>query len=377
MTTVAEDHTIEESGLLDGLAGPARAERAELVDWLLTKGVSVEQIRSAVSPTLLVSRRIFGDDGELVSVRDVAERADLALALTERLLRAIGLPHTDSPDERVYLRADGEAAVQIAEFVRLGVSPGELVRTVRTLSEGMAPVAELMRNAALNLVMSPGATELDVAQRSETLLESSLPLVGPMVTDLLMVKLRDVLRTRAVSAEERAQGVPPGAEDIAVGFADLVDFTRLGEMMPPEQIEQMALRLFDIARDVVDPPVRLVKTIGDAVMVVSPDPLLLLKAMLDLSDAARAEEGLPRLRTGLAWGPAVGRSGDWFGSPVNLASRVTGAARPDTVLVTEIFRQQVGDRDDIAWSYVGGRRLKGISGEAKLFRARRISSERR
>ena len=108
---MAEDHTIEESGLLDGLAGPARAERAELVDWLLTKGVSVEQIRSAVSPTLLVSRRIFGDDGELVSVRDVAERADLDLALTERLLRAIGLPHTDSPDERVYLTLSGRAEV--------------------------------------------------------------------------------------------------------------------------------------------------------------------------------------------------------------------------------------------------------------------------
>ena len=71
-----------------------------------------------------------------------------------------------------------------------------------------------------------------------------------------------------------------------------------------------------------------IKTIGDAVMFVSTDSAALLRAALELLDAAE-KEGLPQLRVGLAAGSAVRRAGDWFGSPVNLASRVTGGPRPE------------------------------------------------
>ncbi len=53
-------------------------------------------------------------------------------------------------------------------------------------------------------------------------------------------------------------------------------------------------------------------------MLVSPEPLALLTAMLALLEAASAEDEFPRLRVGLASVMAVNRSGDWFGSPVNL-----------------------------------------------------------
>lgn len=68
---------------------------------------------------------------------------------------------------------------------------------------------------------------------------------------------------------------------------------------------------------------------------------------------------------------AVSRGGDWFGSPVNLASRVTGAARPGAVLVTETVRAEVGEDTGVEWSFAGAKRLKGIKDEVKLFRARR------
>ena len=59
------DHVdLEASGLLDGLDGQARAERAELISWLLDQGVAVDQIRGNSAPMLLASRRIIGDDGE-------------------------------------------------------------------------------------------------------------------------------------------------------------------------------------------------------------------------------------------------------------------------------------------------------------------------
>ena len=136
-----------------------------------------------------------------------------------------------------------------------------------------------------------------------------------------------------------------GRASIAVAFADLVDFTRLGEAVEPEALEQLANRLATMARDVAAPPVRFVKAIGDAVMLVCPDPVLLLEAMLDLAGAAEADDDFPRLRVGMAFGDAVSRAGDWFGSPVNLASRVTGVARPGAMLVTEAARVAIGDAD--------------------------------
>jgi adenylate cyclase len=196
-----------------------------------------------------------------------------------------------------------------------------------------------------------------------------------MIGDLLFVQLRHSMETEAVTASERLQGVPlPGARLVTVAFADIVGFTRLGEAVPPEDLERLATRLADAARDVAVAPVRLIKTIGDAVMFVSPDPVALLEATLALVDATETHEDFPRLRVGLATGLAVSRAGDWFGSPVNLASRVTGAARPGTVLVSESTRAAIADRDGdgdrFIWSFAGARHLKGIKGDVKLFRAR-------
>ena len=120
------------------------------------------------------------------------------------------------------------------------------------------------------------------------------------------------------NAVERAAGTLPGARPITVAFADLVGFTQLGEVLPPEELARVAGRLTDLSRQLVCEPVRFVKTIGDAVMLVSPDPEKLLGALLGLLEAAAADD-FPRLRAGVATGMAVGRAGDWYGSPVNLA----------------------------------------------------------
>ncbi|CAN5868474.1 adenylate cyclase [soil metagenome] len=369
---MAADFDVEDSGLLDGLEGGARAERAALIPWLRERGITDAQIRDAFAPMLMASRRVIGDDGTYVSARELSDKTGMDLELMQRVLRAIGLPRVDDPDAAVYLRADGEATTYIQKFIDLGMDPEQLVQVARVLSEGLAHAAEVMRSTALAAVLRPGATELDIAKGSEALVSQVAPLVGPMIQDMLMLQLRHAMETEAVNASERAAGAPlPGAREIAVAFADLVDFTRLGEAVEPEELERLSNRLAEIARNVAVPPVRFVKTIGDAVMLVCPDPALLLTAMLDLVDAAEADDALPRLRVGIAYGEAVSRAGDWFGSPVNLASRVTGAARPGAVLVTETARELIGD-SVFQWSFAGGRKLKGITGETKLFRARRV-----
>ena len=113
----------------------------------------------------------------------------------------------------------------------------------------------------------------------------------------------------------------------------MVDFTHLGETLDPEALGSVTGRLGELAAAAIEPPVRLVKLIGDAAMFVGPEPRPVVEAGLELvEEAAHEGDEFPLLRAGLARGEALPRGGDWYGRPVNLASRITAIARPDSVL---------------------------------------------
>jgi adenylate cyclase len=361
--------------LLEGLDGDARAERAELIEWLLEQGITADEIRSSAVPMLVASRRLIGDDGDFVSTREISEEAGIDLEFLQRVQRAIGLVRVDDPDAAVHLRADGAAAAHAKEFLDLGIDPDQVVQVVRVLAEGLSHAAEVMRGTALSAILQPGAREVETAKASQALVGQITPMLGPMIEDMLFMQLRHMMETEAVNASERAVGAPlPGARHITAAFADLVGFTALGEEVPPEELGQLANRLADLARDVATPPVRFNKTIGDAAMFVCTEPAPLLDAVLKLVDLTDGDDNFPRIRAGIASGDAVSRAGDWFGSPVNTASRVTAVARPGTVLAAESVRDELGDDSGFSWSFAGARRLKGIKNETKLFRARRGDS---
>jgi adenylate cyclase len=196
-----------------------------------------------------------------------------------------------------------------------------------------------------------------------------LPSVGPTMEHFFARHLLEIIRSDVLDAEQLATGNITGSRDLAVAFADLVGFTRLGGRVPPEDLGAVARRLEALAADVAEPGVRLVKTIGDAVMLTSTDPECLLRCLVGVAEAVDAEgEDFPQVRCGIAHGPAVERDGDVYGHSVNLASRVTGIARPGSVLATEEVHDAV--QDGFAWSYAGERKVKGV-GEVKLYRARR------
>jgi adenylate cyclase len=368
------DHA-EIEKLLDGLEGDARAERAELIEWLFEQGITADEMQGTSALLLMATRRVIGDDGTYVSTREVADEYGIDLDLLQRVQRAIGLARVDDPDAAVHMRADVEAAAHVRHFANLGLNPDDLVLVVRVLAEGLSHAAEVMRYTALAAVMEPGATELQLAKRSHALVSQITPLLGPWIEEMLLMQLRNMMETEAVTASERAAGAPlPGARHVTVAFADLVGFTRLGEEVPAEELGQLANRLAGLARDVATPPVRFIKTIGDAVMFICTEPAPLLDAVLKLVDMTDSDNDFPSLRAGIASGLAVSRAGDWFGSPVNTASRVTSASRPGAVLAAESVRDELGDDSGFSWSFAGARRLKGIKGEVKLFRARRGES---
>jgi adenylate cyclase len=191
---------------------------------------------------------------------------------------------------------------------------------------------------------------------------------------MVRLHLRHMVRTEAISAAERAEGTLPGAREVTVCFADLVGFTRLGEEVAPDELGRVAQRLVELTGEHLRGEVRLVKAIGDAAMLVSPEPSGLLDVALDLVDAADAEGAdFPQLRVGMASGAALSRAGDWYGRPVNLASRVTAIARPGSVLATREVRQAAGDA--YRWSSAGARSLKGVDEPVRLYRVRRVRRE--
>jgi adenylate cyclase len=371
----ASDGDVERSGLLEGFHGPARKERRELVGWLLDRGFGVEQIRNSFSPMLLAATRVVGDDGTCISSREVAESNGLSLDLVRRLHHAAGLARVEGQPETLHSRADAESVLPAAALVGFGFDPDEVALIVRLLVDGLTRVAVAMRQAALTALLSPGATELDLALALEALALETEPLLDPMINRLARLAMRHSFQTEAVNAAERAAGTLAGALPVTVAFADFVGFTQLGEAVPPQDLVQLADRLDQLTRRVVREPVQFVKTIGDAVMLVSPDAETLVDTVLELLDVASAES-LPQLRAGAASGLAVSRAGDWYGSPVNVASRVTGVAPPGVLLVTEATRAAIGDPPGIVWSVAKAAHLRGMREELQLFRATRVPLER-
>ena len=369
-----DDHgPLAAAGLLDGLEGPAREERIDLLRWLREEhDAGDDELRRATdngTVVMVAASRALGT-GQRYSARDVAREAGVDVELFLALTRAGGLPVPTDLDAPLFSHTNLEATSSVKHLLDAGLSQEQALGTARVLGRGLAQTAELMRQNALELALAPGHTEKELAETYAQVAEQLIPLVGPLVDQMLRVHLDHAVREEVVTADEREAGQLPGARDVAVAFADLVGFTRLGEQLPPDELERVAEQLVTLAEDVICPPVRFVKSVGDAVLLVSPDTRALLDAAWGLLAATEAlGEEFPQLRIGVARGPAVSRAGDWFGRPGNLASRITTVARAGSGVADAETRKAVGD-EGVRWSSVGERKLKGVHGAVKLYRAR-------
>jgi adenylate cyclase len=360
-------------GLLDGLDGEARAERLVLLQELAAEGLPLSELRRASAAGTIMylpADRVIGGR-ERYTAAHVAAMTGIEEEFLVRVRRAMGLPIPEG-DEAVYTDREVESTRQIHIARAAGITDEELLDLMRVLGRGLSQVAELLRAVPLKLVLQPGMSEADLAQGYARAAEQLYPLVDPLVSNVLALHMRHATQSTVVSELERSGGQLPGSREISVAFADLVGFTRLGEDVPPDELGRLAVRLEALATEAAMPPVRLVKTIGDAAMLASPEPEPLLGATLALIEAADAEgEDFPQLRAGAALGQALPRAGDWYGQPVNLASRITSVARPGSLLVDRELRDSAGE--SYSWSFAGERRLKGIRGPVQLFRARPLA----
>ena len=363
----------EAEGLLEGCADEAaRAARRALLDRLHADGVPLEDLRQAAEEerlALLPVERLLSSEARYTA-REIAEQSGLDLDFFQAQQRALGLVVPD-PDDRAYGERDLESARMGNQYRRAGLPDEEAMEVQRVLGRGMARYTEAIRTLVGQTFLEAGTDENELAQRLETVSRTLLPLAGPWLEYVFGLHMREALRQEVVTAEQLTTGQLGASRDTAVAFADLVGFTELGETIPSEELGSVAGRLSRLAEDVVEPPAKVVKEIGDAVMLVAPDPADLVEATLRLIEGSDGAEGLPAIRAGVAFGPAVNRWGDWYGSTVNVASRLTARARPASVLTTEAVRLAAADAYE--WSFAGEKKLKGLSAPIKTYRARRAT----
>ena len=362
----------EAEGLLDGLQGSEREARERLLEHLVSEGFTLEELTQAVAEDRLALLPVERVLGGTLTASEVAERTDLPAPVLGRLRRMLGLPDV-GPDVRLFGDEDIAMAQSTQRFIDAGLSDNAIGEMTRVLGESMARLAATTASAFVETFLEPGDNEYDLAMRFAQLARELTPAVNPILVAAYQAHLREAVRRGVIGAAEREAGAVADAQELAVCFADLVGFTRMGVEVGAIELGGVARRFAELANEVTESPVRLIKTIGDAAMFVSPEPGAMVRIALTFIDALR-EADMPDLRAGIALGPAQLRAGDFYGHSVNLASRVTAVARPASVLCTEEVRDAAPDEFD--WSFAGKHRLKGVHGSLPLHRARLPQGDR-
>ena len=258
--------------------------------------------------------------------KQVAEASGVPLDVAEELWGQLGFPHTGD-DDVAFTERDVEALRATSELVSLGIlEPDSQSALVRTWGRSFARLAEWQ----VSLLAGIALADEDPEARLDQLVSEVLPRVGD---------LQDYIWRRHLenAAQRLLPTVDPSAEQplTAVVFADIVGYTSQSKNLDETELVDL-IEVFEdeTTRAVVAAGGRVIKTIGDEVLFVVDDAWAATEVALLLTGRGEDDQdGFPRIRAGIAYGPVTRRLGDVFGPTVNIASRLTSVARPGTVLV--------------------------------------------
>jgi adenylate cyclase len=348
---------------------PAALAQARIVARLRRRGHSLEQLRGAAK----AGRLAFGYLQELFpsrvgdhDLRAAAEATGLEPELIRRIWAAAGLPSDalhDLSDE------DLELLRHLAAVLDAGLPLVAFLQLVRVYGLALAQVADAEVKLFHLFVHEPlirdGAPVLDIAEGLSDLASRLLPLSGPIMEAMHQRLLGHFLEQDVVGHLELvADDAALGRVRIAIAFADLAGYTRLTEELGEEEALEVVERFVELVEETLPDDARVVKTIGDEVMVVGTDAAALADWAVGLLELAR-ERPLPRI--GLHVGSALYRDGDYYGRAVNLASRVGARATGGEVLVTREVMAAAGR--NLAFRPIGEVKLKGFEEATELFLA--------
>ena len=326
---------LQAAGLYDPAAPDADA-RLALLDFLADEGCSLEEMTVAQARGRLFAlagdRRIRPVIG-LLTMREAATRLEADPSVLGRAWRTLGLRDTGL-DAPLLTEADVEALGTFLE-VRAFVGEDTALGVARVMGAAMARVTEAessaMRSAMANIDVAQSGDEL-VTAKAYAAVTRLVPRVGQML-DAMHRQHLEATRLHFEDIDREVEGRVMFR--CGVGFADLSGFTRLSQELSLSELSQVLTGFEETATDTVHfRSGRIVKFLGDAVMWVSAETADLVRIATDLAAHPRAAAAGIAVRAGIAYGPVLAQDGDYFGPPVNLASRLVAVAEPGQVLAS-------------------------------------------
>ncbi|HET8863581.1 MAG TPA: adenylate cyclase regulatory domain-containing protein [Solirubrobacterales bacterium] len=352
----------------------AAAAQARVVARMRERGHSLEELKRAGREGRLAFgfvEDLLPDAEQQVTVEEVAAETGLEAELIERILVILGTP---VGRERLLSPEDVKALRHCARVLAAGFPLVAFLQLVRVYVQSMRRIADAEVRLFHLYVHEPmirdALPELEIAEEMGELAADILPLAAPLTDYLHTRYLRYFTEQDVVGhMETDLEGAAPdlGQVPITLCFIDLTGFTRYTE-------EEGDLEALDVVENFVEtveatlpPEATLVKTIGDEVMVVSPDPASLTEWAVGLLDRFPQR---PRPRVGIHYANAVYRDGDYFGTHVNLVHRVVGRAHAGEVLVTDAVTGSLEERG-LSCEAIGEVNLKGFPVATPLYIVRR------
>jgi len=351
----------------------AAAAQARVVARLRERGHSLSELRRAVRE----GRLAFGYVEDLFPRRErdltrveAAARTGLEEALIERMMSLLGTP---TAIEGTLNEQDLRAIEHIGDVLHAGFPLVALLQLIRVYAQSIRKIAEAEVRLFHLYVHEPlireGVDALEMAEEMKGLARDLLPITSPLMEYIHQRYLRFYIEQDVVGHME-AELVGRrqlGRVQMAFCFVDLTGFTRYTEEEGDEEALDLVERFVETVEATLPAEALIVKTIGDEVMIVSPDPVTLTEWAVGF--LALFQER-PQPRVGIHRGRAVYRDGDYFGSEVNLAHRVVARALGGEVMVTAAVVDAIGDSDYLEFDPIGAVELKGFPNPVELFVAR-------
>jgi adenylate cyclase len=350
----------------------AAAAQARVVARMRERGHSLEELRDAAHEGRLATGYIEDvlPAGERAhSRREVAEQIGLQEELVERIMTLLGTP---AALEGTLTDQDVAAMEVIDDVLRTGFPLVAVLQLVRVYAQSIRKIAEAEVRLFHLYVHEPmireGVDPLEMAEEMRALTRELLPLTAPLMDYLHQRYLRFFLEQDVIGHMEVDFAAPTqrqlGEVQMAFCFVDLTGFTRYTEEEGDEEALDLIERFIETVEATLPAEALVVKTIGDEVMIVSPEPVTLTEWAVGL--LALFQER-PQPRVGLHYGRAVYRDGDYFGREVNLTHRVVARALGGEVMATTPVVEAMGSSDYLEFDAIGAVDLKGFPEPVELF----------
>jgi adenylate cyclase len=348
----------------------AAAAQARVVARMRERGHTLEDLRRAGREGRLAfgfTEDLFPRPEEQSTVEDVARETGLEPELVERILVILGTP---LERERLLNPHDVQALRHCARVLAAGFPLVAFLQLVRVYAQSLRRIADTEVRLFHLYVHEPlirdGVPELEMAEEMGELAGDVLPLASPLIDYLHTRYLRFFLEQDVIGHMEGALEATGelGQVPITLCFIDLTGFTRYTEEEGDLEALDVVENFVETVEETLPLEATIVKTIGDEVMVVSPEAASLTAWAVDLLERFPRR---PRPRVGVHCGSAVYRDGDYFGTHVNLAHRVVGHAQAGEVLVTDRIIEAIEGRGDLVPEAIGEVSLRGFPAPTPLF----------